>query len=380
MIGGIGRARVALGSGLALAALALAGSAPARAETPAADTGLAALQAKLPGKLINDPRALVSLWDSESRASQKPVQDKRIPGGGAALQVTIAKPTSDVWKVTASQPLTQTVAMGDPVTIGFFARALPHAEGKAEGRVSVRVQQSVEPWAGFLGDAVTLGPDWQWYEVHGTATTSILAGQGAINLQLADRAQTVQIGQVMAVSGASSIAHPEGKAGSSMPLPQAMASLNGAVVSNPQGGPWNFYAAKDGSQAQIADKSAYGGKATRVTVPAAHAQAYEVSIGVPIEGALAEGEQLAIGFLVRTQSAETADGLGVVGFRVQSNQAPYDGFGDHRITVGPNWKLIQLRTTVTKAIPAGNAMFSLFLGEAKQTLDIGPVFVVKLAQ
>jgi hypothetical protein len=66
MIGGIRTTRLALRSTLALAAIALASGAPAWAEAPAADAGLAALQAKLPGKLINDPRALVSLWDSKA--------------------------------------------------------------------------------------------------------------------------------------------------------------------------------------------------------------------------------------------------------------------------------------------------------------------------
>jgi hypothetical protein len=41
-------------------------------------------------------------------------------------------------KVAASQNLSDAINLGEPVTVGFYARALPMGDGPATGRISVR--------------------------------------------------------------------------------------------------------------------------------------------------------------------------------------------------------------------------------------------------
>ena len=68
--------------------------------------------------------------------------------------------------------------------------------------------------------------------------------------------------------------------------------------------------------------------------------------------------------------------LAALGIRVQLNQAPYPGFGDNVLTVGPNWKLIQLRTQARIALPAGKGAVALHFGAAAQSIEVGQVFVI----
>jgi hypothetical protein len=79
--------RVLMAAGLMVAAW----GAPVVAAPPV-DKGLAELQASLPGKLLNDPRSLVRMTDMAGAGAQKVVRAATILGGGAALQITIAKP------------------------------------------------------------------------------------------------------------------------------------------------------------------------------------------------------------------------------------------------------------------------------------------------
>ena len=47
------------------------------------------------------------------------------------------------------------------------------------------------------------------------------------------------------------------------------------------------------------------------------------------------------------------------------------------MTVGPTWKLIQLRTQARLDIPKGLGAVALHLGHAKQVLEIENVYVLK---
>lgn len=341
---------------------------------PPRDPEIEALDAKLPGRLINDPRQLLGLNLSGVKAANKVVKSDKIPGGGAALQVKIDKAPDQAWKITASMNLAEAIKKDEVVTVGFYARALPGADGVANGRASVRIQQNSEPWPGFIDRMVDIGPDWKWYEASGTATTSIANGNGSVILQLGGQSQTVEIGQVIVVKGATAIVTAE-VATPTETLPPQLANL-GVLVNNPDAGPWGFYGS-GGSQKPIADKGVFTGKATRITIAEKGGGAWEVASAIPLNVAINEGDSYVVAIAIRTVSAETADGKGVVNIRFQSNQPPFDGFADNMINPGPNWQLIRLRTTAKKAIPAGQAVFSLLFAGAKQVIDVGPVYIIK---
>jgi hypothetical protein len=361
--------------GLVLAAMPL-GAWAAEPAVGANDPALAELASKLPGTLINDPRELVDIGNNMVGATAKVVKSKDIPGGNAARQFIVAAAADEPWKLTAGQKLLAPLARGDVVTVGFYARYLP-MNGKNSGSVAIRIQQDAAPYGGFLDSRVDLTSEWKWHEVSGISTLALPKGAGGLNFQLAGQAQTVEIGQVIIVKGASSILGAAGAstASAAVPMPDSLKTVAGDLVSDPAGGPWGFYGAKS---TQIADKNVFGGKATRVETTAEGGNIWDVSMGIPISAEIKEGDAFTVAIAVRTQSAKTADGKGVVGIRYQQNEAPYDGFADNRFSPGPNWQLIKVRSTATRDIAAGKAVFNLMFGGTVQVVDIGPVYVFKM--
>ncbi|MFX8984451.1 hypothetical protein ABTN17_21030, partial [Acinetobacter baumannii] len=79
---------------------------------------------------------------------------------------------------------------------------------------------------------------------------------------------------------------------------------------------------------------------------------------------------LNVAVLARTVSTENADGLGRITLKVQKNADGYPGFGENVVTVGPTWKLIQLRTQARLDSPKGQGAVALLLGHARQVLEI----------
>ena len=77
------------------------------------------------------------------------------------------------------------------------------------------------------------------------------------------------------------------------------------------------------------------------------------------------------------QAQPTPDGQGLLSVRIQKNAAPYDGFLDKQVKVGPNWRLYQFRTQSGMDIAEGTAQLTLHTGAARQEIEIGPVYVIR---
>jgi len=368
-------------TGLAAGALALSSAAPAQDLSPE----LQALDAKLPGTLINDPSRLD--WATQGIGfKSRSVTDPAIPGGGAAVQFEIRKADPKPYTIQAFVPLLSKIARGDAVTIGFYARALSAETADGKGVVNVRFQQNSDPWPGFGDAAVKVGSEWEWHEVSGISDIGVAKEVAVVALQLAGARQTIQIGQAIVVKGASAIV---GAADPSRQTDAALAALAEAVelppplkdagrlVNRPDVRGWGN-SGPAGSYAELDDKTIWLGKATRFTVTEKGRNRWDVGTSIALREGIAAGDKLLIAIAAKTVSASTADGKALVGVRVQSSDPPHEGFADHLVAVGPNWQLIRLNTTATQAIAEGKAQIALHFAEAAQVVDVGPVYVFKV--
>jgi hypothetical protein len=105
---------------------------------------------------------------------------------------------------------------------------------------------------------------------------------------------------------------------------------------------------------------------------------WDVGTHIPLEQGIAEGDRLLIAIAARAEAASSADGAALVGFRIQNGDPPYAGFAENQFKVGPKWQLIRVRTVAAETIPEGKAQIALHFAEMPQTVDIGPVYVLKL--
>jgi hypothetical protein len=360
---------------LTAAALTMLASPMAGAAAPKVDNSaaLAALDAQLPGTLIDDPTSLD--WATQGDGMKiTGVTGDDIPGGGAATHFDIRKPGPNPWSQQVYVPLTADIAKGDAVAVGFWARAVALPEGGKGGTLSLRIQENADPYPGFGDSRVEIGPEWKWHEVSATATADISKRAGVLVFQLGAAKQVLEIGQTIVVKGADKISGDGARPAA--PLPPQLAG-KGELISQPDNREWTFFGPET-AHVQREDKTIYLGSAIQVTVAEKGVHPYDIHANVPLTEEIKAGDKLLIAVAAKTVSATTDDGKALIGMRVQWNQPPYDGFSDHSFPVGPNWQLIQIQTTAQSDIPAGKGLVVLHLAGAAQVIDLGPTYVLKL--
>jgi hypothetical protein len=336
---------------------------------------LQALDDALPGTLINDPSRMD--WDVFGPGqSHKPVKGADIPGGGAALQVTVPKAGQTLYEIGSNAPITAAILPGQQIVVAFYARTIKAATPDGKGIIGVRFQQNAAPYPGFGDTTLAIGPTWDLYEVRATANKGIAKGLAVVGFQLSGAKQTIEIGQAIVVEGAASIKSRATTISAPAPIMLPQLQGKGKLINDPASQAWAFYGT-GGTPKPVSAKGMPGGSALQFTVQAAAAKAYESGANVPIGEAVAQGDVLTVAFLARTLSAATPDGIGKITVRVQQNKAPdYPGFGENTMAVGPNWKLYQMRTQAKIDVPKGQGAIALQLAGAKQSLEIGPVYVL----
>jgi hypothetical protein len=358
---------------LILAVLLAASPAMAAAKQPTPE--LQALDDALPGNLINDPGRLD--WAVfGAGASSKAIKGSTAPGGGA-LQITTPKKGATLYEIGTNAPIMAAIQPGQRITVAFYARTIKADTPDGQGIIGVRFQQNAAPYPGFGDMRQVIGGDWKLYEVSAVADRAIPAGQAVVGFQLSGAKQTIEIGQTIVVEGATSIVAKASAAttapATSLLLPQLVGK--GTPVNDPAATNWEFYGAGTTHKTVIA-KGMPGDSATQFAVPVAGKNVYDSGTNVPIAEAIAEGDIMIVAVLARTISADTPDGLGRITVRVQQNAAPYPGFGEHVLSIGPNWKLLQIKTQARLSIPKGQAAVALHLAGAKQVIEIGRVYVL----
>lgn len=180
---------------LAVVIAGVSGGSPAHgAPSPEEIAAIAALEAELPGTLINNPVA--PGWNTYGgEHATKVVRVSELPGG-YAYEVRVKQAHRNPWDVSVTAPLTAGVSAGEAVLVAFWARALKPATETGTGDLQVRVQQTAAPYAGVAESAVSIGPDWQLHYVKGIAPEDRSAADMNIAFNIGRYKQTLQFGQV----------------------------------------------------------------------------------------------------------------------------------------------------------------------------------------
>lgn len=139
---------------------------------------------------------------------------------------------------------------------------------------------------------------------------------------------------------------------------------------------WAIYGAGQKSS-PVKDKAIAGGGAMKIEVQAASDKPWGVGASQPIAGSVAKGDVLLVAFWAKAESVDggpaTAD---ITSVRVQQAAAPYDAALQGGVKVGGEWKMYTVPGKATIDVPAGGGSVSLHLGSARQTVLLGPVFVL----
>lgn len=129
------------------------------------------------------------------------------------------------------------------------------------------------------------------------------------------------------------------------------------------------------------DDAVQGGKALRVQVPGRSEQPWSVAVAVPINRPVQAGDNLVLAFWARLERGEGETASATLPYNaVQLAREPYTALFSGPATIGPDWQMHEVRGRADRAYTAGDLNVSLHLATARQTVDIGPVFVLNMGQ
>lgn len=129
------------------------------------------------------------------------------------------------------------------------------------------------------------------------------------------------------------------------------------------------------------DPSVQGGKALRVAVRGKGANPWDVAVETAIEKAVKAGDSLLFAFWARLEEGEGGATSSTLPYNgVQLSAAPYTGLFVAPVTIGSEWKLHEIRGKTDRDHAAGTLKATIHLATGRQTVDLGPLFVVNLGQ
>ncbi|MBV7258118.1 hypothetical protein [Erythrobacter crassostreae] len=339
------------------------------------------LDAQLPGELVNDPSRID--WQSYGADLEASgVVDESIPGGGAARRFEVKRAAEFIYTAGTNVPLTKPVNRGDTITIGFYARTVSADTDDGRGIVRVRFQQNAEPYPGFGEETVSIGTDWEWYEVSAEAEQKLRKKDGIVAIQFGRTRQTIEIGQAIIVSGSGTIA---GKgpvtvaaARSETPELEMPDSVKGAgtLLNNPAQARWKF-GGSAGTYVNREEPEIWMMQATRFEVAEPGTTLTDLYATVPIGQAIKKGDKLTIAIAAKSVATNAADGKAVAASRIQGTAPPFESFASNRFKVGDKWQLIKIQTQAPRDYTPGGSELQLYFGGSEQQVDLGPVYIFK---
>ena len=127
------------------------------------------------------------------------------------------------------------------------------------------------------------------------------------------------------------------------------------------------------------DKAVQGGTAVRVVIPGASADPWTIALADPIARPVRKGDRLVLAFYARVEDGPAV--AHIANACVQRARAPYTIVIGAPVDIGGDWQLYNVATGSADADYAGGDLtVSLQLATARQTLDIGPIYVLDLGR
>ena len=147
-------------------------------------------------------------------------------------------------------------------------------------------------------------------------------------------------------------------------------ALPGDLANDPLSFQWETWGPRLRAR-QVDTPAIPGGTSVKVEIKKAAPNRWDAGVNVPIIKDIATGEKVRIYLWAR--SDDETD----ITTRLQQNFAPYDGFGDYKLPVTNEWKLISYEAIANRNLKGGKAALTIQLGEKKQSVEIGQIYVTR---
>jgi hypothetical protein len=128
----------------------------------------------------------------------------------------------------------------------------------------------------------------------------------------------------------------------------------------------------------VDDAKVPASKAFRVSVAAKGVNPWDAAVSIPLRSPVKAGDELVLSFWARLAEGENgASSASLPWNAVSLASAPWTPLFGEGVSVGPEWKLYEIRGKADKDYAAGTLQAGFQVATGKQTIDFGPVSVAK---
>jgi hypothetical protein len=138
----------------------------------------------------------------------------------------------------------------------------------------------------------------------------------------------------------------------------------------------------NGARARLVDDSGIdGGKALRVTVSKLGKNVWDSAVESSLNKPVKAGDRLVLYFDARLEKgADNAASAPIPYIAIQMKSAPYASVIQGSATLTPKWEMHKIEGKADKDYAADALKATVHVGNARQTIDMGPVVVLNLGQ
>ena len=144
------------------------------------------------------------------------------------------------------------------------------------------------------------------------------------------------------------------------------------LVNDPNEG-WTIYGPQ--TNKRIKDANVQGGAAIEVVIPHNGGNNWDTAAQVTINKKVSKGDKIVAAAWLKTKGDPASATLHM---RLQVNAAPYTAYGEQDVTVGSDWQLYSLEATADQDYAANSTVLVIHLNTGKQTIDLGPAFILDM--
>lgn len=132
-------------------------------------------------------------------------------------------------------------------------------------------------------------------------------------------------------------------------------------------------------RARIVDSDGVpGGQAIEIEVKRKSREPWDVRMRAPFDNDIAEGDEIALYFWMRASKLQKGYDSGKVDAVIGRNVEPYDTIIVEEIQPTSTWTMYKVTGTAGRNFSASQSDMGFNLGKAKQTIEFGPFFAVRL--
>jgi hypothetical protein len=165
-----------------------------------------------------------------------------------------------------------------------------------------------------------------------------------------------------------------------LPAQDSSDDIMNKIINRPPVTAWHIDGIS-GKPKVIADAAVQYGKAVRVDVPGKGEHPWSIAASNPIDKPVKAGDNLVLAFWARLEKSENGATSATLPYNaVQMSSDPYTAIFTGPVTIGPEWKMMEIKGKADRAYAAGQLNVSIHLATAKQVVDLGPVFVLDMGQ